>query len=69
MKTLTINVEDTKFEVLKDFLDSLGIDFYDNSDFNIQIPESQKKYIRELVKSSEDSDFISWKDFRSRINK
>lgn len=69
MKTLTINIEETKFEALKDFLDSLGVNFYDNSEIDFQISEEQKDHIRGLIKNSKETDFISWKEFKSRIVK
>lgn len=67
MKSLTINIEETKFEALKEFLDSLGVDFYDNSEVDYQISEEQKNHIRGLVKNSKENDFISWKEFKSRV--
>ena len=66
MKIVTVEVDSSKEERLKQFLNDLELSFSESDNIET-IPTAHQEHILALKNQSKESDFISWKEIKTNI--
>jgi len=64
---VTINVPDSKFDKLMEFLSDNFGDVTVNQTEDFDVPEWHKEIVRERFKNGKDEDFIPWEEARKKL--
>lgn len=65
---VTINVPDSKFDKLMEFLSDNFGDVTVNQSADFDVPEWQKEIVRERLKNAKDEDFKDWDEMKRKFD-
>lgn len=63
MKEVTLKIPDNKLSFFMELIKQLGFEVTQE----VEIPEEQKKIVRERISSAKPEDMIPWKDARKQL--